>query len=382
MGKILAPISEKMCAVSSAKDANRADKFFNNISACSEIVQAFAWVSPDVEPKPAPFVGETIPSAEFYTNRVLRDAKGKDETQCNWAKGLIAFFKEMQLYIKKVHTTGLVWNPKGGDAAPLSASAAPAPAAASPASPPPPNMAEILAPADSGAKKDDSGNGRAALFASLNKGGLTSGLKHVKDEEKNKNMSLEERKALAAAASANKKPAAAKPAAPRNQNKPKGPASLSLKGAKWLVENQFQAQGLSITETERTQTVYVSTCMQSGLIVKGKINALTIDGCSKCCFQVDDVVSSIEIINSKDIKLQITGASRSCIIDKCDGVQVFITKECAENIQITTCKTSSICISVPGATEEDDSVEHPIPEQFISKFENNKLVTAHSSTVE
>lgn len=133
--KLLQPISEKMMKVGEYSNKHRADKFFNNIAGISELVQCFGWVA--VEPTPAPFIGDTIPSGEFYTNRVLMANKGKDQAQVDWAKELVTFFKEMQQYVKRVHTTGLVWNPKGVAATAPAAAAKPAeapkPAAAKPA---------------------------------------------------------------------------------------------------------------------------------------------------------------------------------------------------------------------------------------------------------
>lgn len=45
----------------------------NHLSAVGEGAGAFGWVA--VEPTPAPFVGEMKDSAQFYTNRVLKEFK-------------------------------------------------------------------------------------------------------------------------------------------------------------------------------------------------------------------------------------------------------------------------------------------------------------------
>jgi len=359
--KLLAPISEKMAKVSEYANKNRADKYFNNISAIAELSPCFGWIA--VEPTPAPFIGDTIPSGEFYTNRILMANKGKDQAQCDWSKGLISFFKEMQQYVKRVHTTGLVWNPKGAEAT--------APAAAKPA-----EAAKPAATKPAAAKPAASGDAKNALFASLNSANLTKNLTHVRDDQKNKNMTAEQKQALAAKVQPKKAPAPA-----RNALKPKGDPVLELRGAKWMVENQFQKYDCTIDDTEKNHVVFATGNVQSGLTVKGKINAITIDNCKKSSFVIDDVVSAIEVINSNDIKLQINGVAPSINIDKCDGVQVFIQDECAKNVQFYTSKTSSICVSVPGATPEDDPVEHPIPEQFISSFKDKKLTTIEASHV-
>ena len=188
-------------------------------------------------------------------------------------------------------------------------------------------------------------------------------------------MTEEQKKALAI------KPTARAPVAAKNTNKPKGEPILELKGPKWVCENQYQKYDLVIEEPERNQVVFASGNVQAGLTNKGKVNALTIDNCKKSNFLIDDVVSAIEIINSHDIKLQINGVAPSINIDKSDGVQVFLTDACAKDVQLYTSKTSSICVSVPGATPEDDPIEFPIPEQFISSFKDKKLSTVEASHV-
>ena len=42
---------------------------------------------------------------------------------------------------------------------------------------------------------------------------------------------------------------------------------------------------------------------------------------------------------------------------------------------IVSAKSSEINVIVPGATDEDEYKEHPIAEQFISKYVNGKFVT-------
>lgn len=55
-------------------------------------------------------------AAQFYTNRVLKDFKDKDPVSVDWTKAWIEVIAEMQKYVKQWHTSGLAWNPKGGDA--------------------------------------------------------------------------------------------------------------------------------------------------------------------------------------------------------------------------------------------------------------------------
>ena len=61
----------------------------------------------------------------FYTNRVLKDSKdsraSKDwkataQVHVDWTKAWVSGLANLQAMVKQYHTTGLVWNPKGGEA--------------------------------------------------------------------------------------------------------------------------------------------------------------------------------------------------------------------------------------------------------------------------
>ena len=73
-------------------------------------MQALSWIL--ITPTPGPHVKEMKDAAMFYTNRVLKEYKGKNEDHVNWTKMLLGMLNELIQYIKAHHTTGLVWNVK------------------------------------------------------------------------------------------------------------------------------------------------------------------------------------------------------------------------------------------------------------------------------
>jgi adenylyl cyclase-associated protein len=98
-----------MGEVAKVKDANnRTTKFPNHLSAVAEGTPGMGWVS--VEKTPGPFAKENSEPALFYTNRILKDFKGKDETHENWVKAFVGFINAVPAYVKEHHTTGLKWN--------------------------------------------------------------------------------------------------------------------------------------------------------------------------------------------------------------------------------------------------------------------------------
>jgi len=79
----------------------------NHLKAVAEGTPALGWVC--VEPTPGPYVKDTIGASEFWSNKILKDFKGKDENQVNWVKGFNGFLKALVSYIMAHHTTGLSW---------------------------------------------------------------------------------------------------------------------------------------------------------------------------------------------------------------------------------------------------------------------------------
>ncbi|KAF4073964.1 hypothetical protein AMELA_G00249240 [Ameiurus melas] len=363
---LLDPVSKVIQQVQSFREQNRSSPYFNHLSAVSESVPALGWVA--MAPKPGPYVKEMQDAAMFYTNRVLKDYKDKDKTHVDWVKAYLLIWTELQAYIKQHHTTGLVWSKSGPVASASGVSAAPSCGAAPPPPGPPPPPADL----------DKSGGGdagsvtRNALFASLNKGAdITKGLKHVSDTQKtHKNPQL---RSQACPVQTGPKPfsAAPRPTATATPARTLPPV-LELEGKKWKVENHEGAQGLVISDTELKQVVYAFKCNNSTLQIKGKINSITVDNCKKLGLVFDDVVGIVEMINCKDVKVQVLGKVPTISINKTDGCHVYLSQG-SLSCEIISAKSSEMNVLVPG--KDGDFTELPVPEQFKTIWDGKKLVT-------
>jgi adenylyl cyclase-associated protein len=73
--QLLKPLQEMITAVSDIRDANRSSPLFNQLSAVSESIGVLAWVT--VDPKPHKHVEESLASAQYWGNRVLKEYKEK-----------------------------------------------------------------------------------------------------------------------------------------------------------------------------------------------------------------------------------------------------------------------------------------------------------------
>uniref|UniRef100_A0A8C2KWJ9 Adenylyl cyclase-associated protein n=1 Tax=Cyprinus carpio TaxID=7962 RepID=A0A8C2KWJ9_CYPCA len=147
---------------------------------------------------------------------------------------------------------------------------------------------------------------------------------------------------------------------------------LELEGKKWRVEHQEQSHDLVIEETELRQVVYVFSCSNSTLQIKGKGNSIIMDNCKKLGLVFDSVVGIVEIINSRDIQLQVMGKVPTISINKTEGCHVYLSKDSLD-CEIVSAKSSEMNVLVPEG--EDDYREFPIPEQFKTVWDGSSLVT-------
>jgi len=358
--KLVEPTSKLMQEIGALRDKQRANKQFNHLSTISEGVSCLGWVC--VEPTPVPFVNEARGSSEFYSNKNLVEfKKTNDQPQLEWVSHWNTFMKELANYIKKFHTTGVVWNPRGGDASSFQGAPSVTPTKGPGGPPPPPAVAP---PAASSAPAADT----SALFAALNKGGaITTGLKKVTKEMKTKN---QEKVSSLVPAEITPKKATTAPGTTQKKGTPK----FELQGNKWVVEWQDGAT-IDITETEVRHTVYVYKSERTVVKIKGKVNAITVDGCKKTAIVFENAVASCEVVNSTGVEIQCTGRVPSMAVDKCTGVQLFLSKEGLET-ELVTSKSDSVNVLIPDPAGGLDPVEMAVPEQFKTVVVNGKLVTA------
>jgi len=365
---LLSPISNKISEITEYREKNRRSEYFNHLSAISESIAALGWVS--VSPAPAPFVKEMNDAGQFYLNRVLKDWKAKSEKHVEWTKTWSQTLNELQAYVKAHHTTGLTWNPKGGEA---SAGAPPPPPPGAPLPPPPPPPGALdMTSGDSGS------NTRGDLLSALNKGAdITKGLKKVSaDQMTHKNPNLRSSSVV---------PHKEKPALPpkyggavtaKNTMSSK-PPKLELDGKKWLVEYQKGNKNIEIKETENNHSVYIYKCEASNIVVKGKVNNIIMDSCKKTAVVFDTVVSGLEFINCQSVQMQVLGSVASISIDKTDGCQVYLSKDSLK-AEIISAKSSEMNVLFP---KGEDFVEHAVPEQFKTVIKGGKLVTSSSESI-
>lgn len=224
----------------------------------------------------------------------------------------------------------------------------------------------------------------AALFAEINKGdGIAAGLRKVTDDMKTKNKPKEERenthKNTAATVTQTTTATKVTPPATIAARTPPAARTECEQGRKWVIEHHRNVDTpIVITDADSKQTVYVYDCSNCMIQVTSKTNAITLDACSKVGVVFDSVVSSVEVINCKGVEAQCSnpdGAAPTVAIDKSVGCRLYLPQRVLENTEITTATSSGVNIVCLTDGEGDDSVEHPVPEQFVSRYAHGALVT-------
>ncbi len=123
-------------------------------------------------------------------------------------------------------------------------------------------------------------------------------------------------------------------------------------------------------EVSMSQSVLISKCNHTTIILKGKANAVTIENTQRLSLVVDSLVSTVDVVKSSNFALQVLGQLPTIMLDQLDGAQVYLSKE-SISTRIFSSKASSINVNVL-AGDDDDYVEIPLPYQICSQYDEKK----------
>ncbi|EFX04500.1 adenylyl cyclase-associated protein [Grosmannia clavigera kw1407] len=398
---LLKPINEALMAAVNIKDANRGSPDFNQLSAVSEGIMVLAWVT--VDNRPYKHVEESLGSAQFFGNRVLKEFKEKDPLQVEWVQSFYQVFRDLTDFVKQHFSGGLSWNPQGASAVQVaqqltsatdSAAAPPPPAPSSGGPPPPPPppppgpppMLQIKTESAPAASRSST-TAHGAVFAELNKGeAVTAGLRKVdRSQMTHKNPSLRAGSTVpdgSTAALRGKSPVPGKKPKPESM-RVKKPARKELDGNKWTIENYDReaaaaAGGPIEIDASIGQSILISKTANTTVIIHGKANAVTIENTSRLSLVLDSLVSSVDVVKSQNLALQVLGSIPTVMLDQVDGAQIYLSRESTAT-QVVMSKTDGVNLNVLPATTDDDPdgenadyKEVPLPSQICSYFDPAK----------
>uniref|UniRef100_A0ACD6AGK3 Uncharacterized protein n=1 Tax=Avena sativa TaxID=4498 RepID=A0ACD6AGK3_AVESA len=353
----MGPLNETVLEANTLAEGTRSN-YANHLKAAAGSLAALAWIGYTGKgcgmPLPIAHVEESWQMAEFYSNKVLVEYKNKDPDHVEWAKALKELYvPTLRDYVKRFYPLGPVWQPPGSAAN------------KEPSAPCPPSASLVSSSATSSQPKA----GMAAVFAEIGSGKpVTEGLRKVTKDMKSKNRT--DRTGVVSTEGKQSRSVSAP-----SSTKGSAPAKFELQmGRKWVVEHQVGNKGLTIEDCDTKQSVYVFGCKDSVLQVRGKVNNITIDKCSKMGVLFKGVVAAFEVVNCNSVEVQCEGLVPTISIDNTSGCQLYLSNESLET-SITTAKSSEINALVPDVKSEGDWTEHSLPQQFIHAFNDGQFTT-------
>ncbi|GMH99701.1 hypothetical protein TrVE_jg347 [Triparma verrucosa] len=323
------------------------DEWENHEKALGEMFGLLQWI---MIPKPKDYLVEISGAVDFWTNKIRVQYKKTDPKQIEFCEAVKGVMGGLVDYVKEYHLAGVSYKMNGG--IDLSSASASVPAKASPAATQKPKIG---------------GGGAGGLLAELSKkstgDSAATGLKKVTKDQQTWRKEFGGEKAAVVTA---KKPVVKKKV-------DLGPPVFEFKdqGMKWIVENQTAESNpngvLTVEVTDPKQQVYIYKCEGATIDIKGKCKGVVVDTCTKSNVLCDSIISCLEAVNGKRLKLQIRGICPSVAIDKTDGCLTYLSKDTAGVTTFVTSKSSEMNVSWPD--ENDDYQEKAIPEQFQHKLD-------------
>ncbi|EQK98259.1 hypothetical protein G6O67_000306 [Ophiocordyceps sinensis] len=373
---LLKPTNEALVAVTDLKQSSRSDPLHTQLSAVADGIMMLAWVTFDN--RPYKHVDECLGSAQFFGNRVLKEHRDRDPKQAEWVHSFYQLFRDLAAYVRQYFPSGVSWNAQGGPALDLSkalseTSGPTGSVIAPPPPPPPPGPPPVLEVKSKTSRAAPSSGGLEAVFSELNKGAaVTAGLRKVdKSEMTHKNPSLRAGSTVADWQS----PARAKSPAPGKKPKPesmrvKKPPKRDLEGNKWTIENYDGEHQPVEIEASLAQSVLISRCNKTIIVIKGKANQVTVENSSRLSLVVDTLVSTVDAVKVQNFALQVLGTIPTVMLDQVDGAQIYFSKE-STGTKLFTSKSDGINLNVVTGPD-DDFKEVSLPSQICSYYDEDR----------
>jgi adenylyl cyclase-associated protein len=119
-----------------------------------------------------------------------------------------------------------------------------------------------------------------------------------------------------------------------------------------------------------TQSVLISRCNNTTIILKGKANQVTVENSTRLSLVVDTLVSTVDVVKAQNFALQVIGTLPTILLDQVDGGQIYFSKE-SIGTQVFTSKSSGINLNILSGPD-DDYKEIPLPSQICSYYDEDR----------
>jgi adenylyl cyclase-associated protein len=296
-------------------------KNINILKAVNECMTLLTW--PTIGASAEQYAIEMTGSVQCYTNKIVREFKGKDENQVQWTQGLVKACQAIPNFINDFEKGGIKFNPRGPKATP--------------------EMFQL-------------GAGAAAK----------------KEEPKKEEPKKEEPKPAP-------KPAAGKAALLGGKLAGLGPkVAPKTPGVKRMGDLQVQieyftegAPNLEEQNLKNEDILNIFACKNTEITIPTKVKAVSILNTERCIISPKDIIGTLELNGVKKTKIYLEGKVNTITCDKCDGLEIYLNKESA-NLQLIASLSTGINLEYPDPNDEGGYIEHAVPEQIKVQFNDER----------
>lgn len=122
--------------------------------------------------------------------------------------------------------------------------------------------------------------------------------------------------------------------------------------------------------------VQFTNCNDTTLVIKGKIKNIMLNKNEKCKLQFDTTIVSVEVLNSKKITIYAKEQVPQVMLENSSSINFYAFGGAKKAKFNTTC-CQSVVIHYPkeNATEDDEWLDMPIAETFLSVIKNDRITT-------
>jgi len=111
-----------------------------------------------------------------------------------------------------------------------------------------------------------------------------------------------------------------------------------------------------------------------------KVKAVCVDSCINCRIFIKEVVSTVELVNCHSVTIVCEDKVPSIAVDKSQSPRIILMRKAYETCpDIYTSNIAAMNIEIPGKTDNDDMIEIPVPEQYLTRV---NPATGKMTTVE
>ncbi|KAK9875774.1 hypothetical protein WA026_009567 [Henosepilachna vigintioctopunctata] len=266
----------------------------DHVSLVAQSIKALLWIHQE---DPVSYLEEVLLEAKTYTDCLLVFFKNK-EPHTEWVEAWLETLNDLNNFVRRRYPKGLTW--KGDVEAPDSLC----------------DISDLRRVFDQNALYDEISKGET-IHQVLKRANALSGedVDENKLETELKSTKLNE--------------------------------VFAQEGKKWRIEHKKGThKHLTIDEADTDNVVYIYDCSNITVVVEKKINVIKLDNCDKVCVIFRSLISGLDMVCCKNIKLHAFGTLPSVNAENCSDVNVHLTKK-ALDAQVVTSQCSKISLSYP-----------------------------------